>query len=59
MNPNLNRDKAYLRKDNMMFKPIPEGFKGTRELDRQFVSISGAKVYSRELMKQGHTIVTK
>ncbi len=57
-NPNLDRDKAYLRLSNKMYLPVDDKTKG-RDIDGEFRSINQAKLRSRELMKQGHVIVTK
>lgn len=57
MNPNLDRDKAYLRMGKKMFTPVQDEVE--RKLEKEFPSINQAKLRSRELMKQGHTIVTK
>lgn len=58
MNPNLNRDAAYLRIGNRMFKPVDKDLK-ERQLEKEYPSINQAKLRSRELMKMGFTVVTR
>lgn len=57
MNPKLDRSKAYLRDGMKLFGPVNPDT-GKRMLDSEHKSISSAKRRSRELMKQGNTIVT-
>lgn len=56
-NPNLNRDRAFLRSGKKHFQPVAGD--GKRRFLIESLSITQAKRYSRELMKKGATIVTK